>query len=120
MARKRERWLNMAWIHWLHGDTGEGSVGPCPYALAPIGEYMPTLVGVYRRYVEAEKEGDAYILRVIPREPDREDGGMSIGLAYRGTDLNEMFRQAVWDLDRLNRGVAPYRVGRSEWQRWVP
>ena len=119
MARKRERWLNMAWLHWLEGDTGEGLCERYPYTVTTISQYMPTLCGLYKRYVETEKDGDAYVLRVVPRNPDVEHGGMALGLSYRGNDIHKLFAHAVWDLDRLNSEDMPYRAGRTELPRWV-
>ena len=119
MARKRERWLNMAWLHWLEGDTGEGTAAQLYPDGQTVGHYMPTLCGVYKRFIETEKDGNTYRLRVLPRNPEQEHGGMALGLSYSGTNLNSLFQHAVSDLDCLNTGAYAYRAGRTEWPRWV-
>jgi hypothetical protein len=118
--RRRERWLGLGWLQWMGDDRGNAVNDPPEVPRCSVATSLATLTGDYRRYVDMEREGEAYVIRVLPANPGREVGGLAVGLKYSGMDLAKMLATAVVDLDLLAAGTIAYRVGANERERWVP
>lgn len=117
--RRRDRWRNLVWLHWMDGDTGEGAVPDFKSPVQPLTLSMETLILAYRRYVDFEQLGEGYRIRVIPALGAEENGPLAFGMCYAGTCLGRILATAVVELDLIAGGQTAFRVGVTERWRWI-
>lgn len=119
MVRRRERWANLAWLQWMEDDTGEGAIDTAFETPLAVSKAIETLVKTYTRYIDLERDGDAYRVRVMPHSAPYAHGPLAIGMAYVGNDLRNILTTAVIECDMIAGRTMAYRSGSGEKWRWV-
>ena len=118
--RKRERWVGMPWVCWVQGDEKEGRCGPLLGYPLHVEHCLSTLLGEGQRWVEFEKVGDAYWVRVMPMKFGAGKGRVDYGLSYWGNSLAPILARAVQDFDSIQTKTRAFSVAKMESPRWVP
>jgi len=118
--RKRERWVGMPWVCWVQDDEREGKCTPLAHYPVDVEKCLATLLDYGQRWVEFEKAGDQYWVRVMPLTFAAGKGSVDYGLSYWGSDTGRILAQAVRDYDHIFRKTRAFSVAKMESPRWVP
>jgi hypothetical protein len=117
--RRRERWRNLAWVQSLPGDTGGATAPLTDVPWETIGELLTTLCSRYMRYVEIERDGDQFKVRLLPIAHWRGVKTFDFGQSYSGTDLRDILAVARLELRGIAQGDVEPMLGASERVRCV-
>ena len=118
--RKRERWVGMPWVCWVLGDERDGKCSPLSGYPVAAEHCLNTLLGEGQRWVEFERVGDEYWVRVMPLKFGAGKGKVDYGFSYWGTNLGRILAQAVMDYDSIYLNTRAFSVAKMEAPRWVP
>lgn len=117
--RRRERWVNLAWLRAMPDDPERFMANSDLESYEGIEELLQALTNQYLRYVELERDGDNYRVRLLPIAHVRGVPSMDVGMSYGGKHLRPILSVAKRDCANIASGRVVPCVGNREVVRWV-
>lgn len=117
--RRRERWLNLAWVQSLPSDN-DGVVAERTFDhRETTDDLLHALTNRYLRYVEMERDGEFYRIRLLPIAHIRGIPTLDVGMSYACPDIRPALFVAKQEIAAIANNFVVPCVGKKEVFRWV-